>query len=95
MSSSRPTRAASRVASSRGASPAVSAVDVPITPRRTARRAGNAALPAVGLRQSTAYGTNNVANPARLGTQNLGFEDVLENIRNPVDPNANERASSR
>ncbi|KAF4637724.1 hypothetical protein G7Y89_g340 [Cudoniella acicularis] len=84
MSTRRSLRGASRQASSRGASPAVT--DNPPTPRVSTRRAGNAPLPAVNLRASTAYGTNTVpAISSRSGhqpSQQLG--DVLQNILKPV-----------
>lgn len=80
MSTRRTTRAASR-ASSHGASPAPSTVAA--TPRRT-RRSGNEPLPAIGLRQSTAYGTNTIAQPARTGT-GIGeqIDNVLHNLLAP------------
>jgi hypothetical protein len=89
MSTRRSTRATSRQASSRGASPAISTADVPATPRRTSRRGGNtgnAPLPAVGLRTSTAYGTNTVPEPARAAGPQVGeqLNSVLGGILNPV-----------
>jgi hypothetical protein len=86
MSTRRSARAASRQASSRGASPAISAVDIPATPRRTSRRAGNAPLPAIGLRTSTAYGTNTVPEPTRAAGPQVSeqLNSVLGGILNPV-----------
>ncbi|CZR63446.1 uncharacterized protein PAC_13343 [Phialocephala subalpina] len=93
MSTRRTTRAASR-ASSHGASPAPSTVAA--TPRRT-RRSGNEALPAVGLRQSTAYGTNTIAQPARAGS-NVGdqIDTVLHDLLAPEPtPVSRSRGRSR
>jgi hypothetical protein len=89
MSTRRSTRATSRQASSRGASPAISTADIPATPRRASRRggsAGNATLTAVGLRTSTAYGTNTVPEPARAAGPQVGeqLNSVLGEILNPV-----------
>lgn len=89
MSTRRSTRATSRQASSRGASPAISTADVPATPRRATRRGGSAAnapLPAVGLRTSTAYGTNTVPEPARAAGPQVGeqLDSVLGGILNPI-----------
>jgi hypothetical protein len=89
MSTRRSTRATSRQASSRGASPAISTADIPASPRRASRRGGstgNAALPAVGLRTSTAYGTNTVPEPARAAGPQVGeqLNSILGEILNPV-----------
>ena len=89
MSTRRSTRASSRQASSRGASPAISTADIPATPRRALRRggaAGNAQLPAIGTRTSTAYGTNTVPEPARAGGPQVGqqLNSVLGGILDPI-----------
>jgi hypothetical protein len=89
MSTRRSTRATSRQASDRGASPAISTADIPATPRRASRRGGstaNAPLPAVGLRTSTAYGTNTVPEPARAAGAQVGeqLNNILGGILNPV-----------
>lgn len=85
MSTRRSTRATSKQASSRGASPAVSAADFP-TPRRTTRRAGNEPLPAIGIKTSTAYGTNTLAEPARSSGPEIAaqLDSVLGNILRPT-----------
>ncbi|KAG4444207.1 hypothetical protein IFR05_000304 [Cadophora sp. M221] len=84
MSTRRSTRGASRQASSRGASPAISTSDIPATPRRAARRPSNP-LPAVGARQSTAYGSNTIPPPAADAPPvSRGFSEVLEAELNPV-----------
>jgi len=89
MSTRRSTRATSRQASSRGASPAISTADIPATPRRPSRRggaAGNAPLPVVGTRTSTAYGTNTVPEPARATGPQVGqqLNSVLGDILDPI-----------
>ncbi len=54
--------------------------------RRSARRAGNTPLPAVGLRSSTAYGTNTVAEPSRASGPVVGDQitNVLTGLLEPV-----------
>ncbi|KAH7355175.1 hypothetical protein BKA65DRAFT_475633 [Rhexocercosporidium sp. MPI-PUGE-AT-0058] len=85
MSTRRSTRGASRQASSRGASPAISTSDIPTTPRRAANRRSSNALPAVGARQSTAYGSNTIPPPtADAPPFARGFNEVLEAELNPV-----------
>ncbi|KAL2070545.1 hypothetical protein VTL71DRAFT_13571 [Oculimacula yallundae] len=85
MSTRRSTRGASRQASSRGASPAISTSDIPATPRRTSNRRSANALPAVGARQSTAYGSNTIPPPAADAPPVArGFSEVLEAELNPV-----------
>ncbi|KAE9371450.1 hypothetical protein N431DRAFT_441452 [Stipitochalara longipes BDJ] len=89
MSTRRSTRATSRQASSRGASPAISTADIPATPRRASRRgaaAGNPPLPAIGTRTSTAYGTNTVPEPARATGPQVGqqLNSVLGGILDPI-----------
>ena len=61
-----------------------------VTPRRITRRSGITPLPAVGLRPSTAYGTNTAAQPSRAaGPQvNENLTNVLTNLlsaENAVD----------
>lgn len=96
MSTRRSTRGVSRAASSVGASPAVSAADIPSTPRRTTRRAGSVtsgALPSVTARQSTAYGTNTIPPPVRdVPPVADTINGVLGNILEPV--HASSRADS-
>ncbi|CZS89290.1 uncharacterized protein RAG0_00688 [Rhynchosporium agropyri] len=85
MSTRRSTRGASRQASSRGASPAISTSDIPATPRRTSNRRQSNALPAVGARQSTAYGSNTIPPPAADAPPVArGFSEVLEAELNPI-----------
>ncbi|KAK0119625.1 hypothetical protein ONS95_011064 [Cadophora gregata] len=85
MSTRRSTRGASRQASSRGASPAISTSDIPATPRRAANRRASNALPAVGARQSTAYGSNTIPPPAADAPPVArGFNEVLQAELNPV-----------
>jgi len=95
MSTRRTTRATSRQADSRGASPAVSVADIPATPRRVARRSGNAPLPAVGLRASTAYGTNTVPQPVVSSGPQVSEQltNVLDNLLQPI--RQNETANSK
>ncbi|KUJ16189.1 uncharacterized protein LY89DRAFT_76663 [Mollisia scopiformis] len=90
MSTRRTTRATSK-ASSRAVSPAPSTA----TPRRT-RRAGNEALPAVGLRQSTAYGHNTTAKPSRVSGPVVSdqINTVLNAIINTPHPNTTTRPAS-
>ncbi|KAG9235839.1 putative spindle pole body-associated protein sad1 [Amylocarpus encephaloides] len=90
----RTTRATSRQASSRGASPAPS--DVTATPKTTSRRAGNATLPPVKLRASTAYGTNTVpVTASRAGPHtNQHISDVLGQILQPVREEGSEGATT-
>jgi hypothetical protein len=101
MSTRRSTRATSRQASSRGASPAISNPDIPNTPasatRRTSRRAGNTTLPAVGLRASTAYGTNTVAQPGRAAGPQVSdqISNVLSGLLEPVPENDHENGGSK
>jgi hypothetical protein len=100
MSTRRSTRATSRQASSRGASPAISTADIPATPRRASRRGGstvNAPLPAVGLRTSTAYGTNTVPEPARAAGPQVGeqLNSVLGEILKPVQETTGSKFSPR
>jgi hypothetical protein len=84
------TRRSTRAASSRAASP----TDAPTPQRRTARRAGNAQLPAVNLRASTAYGTNTT--PLMSGRSghdnNQQLTDVLHKL---LPPKADDTASSK
>jgi hypothetical protein len=77
MSARRTTRATSRQASETGASPAPSTT---ATPRR--RRLANTALPAVGTRTSTAYGTNTVPQPSRAAGPQVSNQvvDILHGI---------------
>ncbi|TVY35193.1 Sun domain-containing protein [Lachnellula occidentalis] len=85
------TRRSTRAASSRAASP----TDAPTPQRRTARRAGNAQLPAVNLRASTAYGTNTT--PLMSGRNghegNRQVNDVLHTLLAPKIIN-DDRAST-
>ncbi|PMD35914.1 hypothetical protein L207DRAFT_515658 [Hyaloscypha variabilis F] len=89
MSTRRSTRATSRQASDRGASPAISTADIPATPRRASRRGGTpgiAPLPAIGTRTSTAYGTNTVPEPPRGAGPQVGqqLNSVLGGILDPI-----------
>ncbi|KAH6723024.1 hypothetical protein BKA61DRAFT_663760 [Leptodontidium sp. MPI-SDFR-AT-0119] len=102
MSTRRSTRGASRQASSRGASPAISTSDIPATPRRASNRRPSNALPAVGARQSTAYGSNTIPPPAADAPPvSRGFNEVLEAELNPVSlpppraPSNNSRTQRR
>jgi hypothetical protein len=101
MSTRRSTRATSRQASSRGASPAISNADIPNTPvsatRRASRRSGNAPLPAVGLRASAAYGTNTVAQPGRVAGPQVSdqISNVLSGLLEPVPEIDHENGSSK
>ena len=85
MSTRRSTRAVSQ-ANSRGATPAIGVNDIPNTPApRRARRAGNAGLPAVSLRPSTAYGTNTLPAPSTRMPNTMvsdSVSDVLNQILN-------------
>lgn len=92
MSTRRTTRAASRQASSRAVSPAAS-VATTATPRRN-RRAGNEALPAVGLRQSTAYGTNTTAQPARI-TGPVVSDQINSVLRDLLTPDPHSHATCK
>lgn len=87
----RSTRAASRVSSAKASSPALSEQDIPPTPSTTAQRssrkaAASAALPAVGLKTSTAYGTNSTTQPTFMrGPETRDqINDVLGGILEPV-----------
>lgn len=95
----RSTRAASRAASSRGTSPAISEQDIPATPsaRRTTRRSAASPLPAVGLRTSTAYGTNSTAQPSSMrGPDSQDpITNVLTGLLDPVREEDDEEESSR
>ncbi|EKD18283.1 spindle pole body-associated protein sad1 [Drepanopeziza brunnea f. sp. 'multigermtubi' MB_m1] len=102
MSTRRSTRGASRAVSSTGApSPSVSTANIPPTPRTSARRAARSllagspnSLPAIGARQSTAYGSNTVPPPARDGPiTNRTIEQIIGEQVEPAK--ANSRASSR
>ena len=104
MSSRRTTRAASKQASSRGASPAISeATGVAATPRRTSvRRAATPgvaptpqpSLVAVGTRTSTSYGTNTVpeAAPTVGPIVSDSLNNVLSGILDPI-PEASSSSS--
>lgn len=88
MSTRRTTRATSKAASSRGASPAITESDIQATPsgRRSSRRAGSTTpLPAVASRSSTAYGTNTTVQPASLKVPESGEEinSALNSILQP------------
>lgn len=78
MSTRRSTRATSR--SSRAVSPAPS--NATTTTGRTRRRAGNEPLPAVGLRTSTAYGTNTTPKAPKTGGPVVSdqIETVLQGL---------------
>lgn len=86
MSTRRSTRAASRQARSETGSVGVSESEAPAaTPRRSTRNRGSTPLPPVGLRPSTAYGTNSVlANSSVKGPQGSEeISDVLQNVLKP------------
>jgi len=81
------TRRSTRAASSRAASPAPT--NASTTSRRPARRAGNAQLPALNLRASTAYGTNTTPlMTGRSGHLNQQLGAVLQNILPPHNDDA-------
>lgn len=89
MSTRRSTRATSRAASSRGASPAITEQDIPETPlsRRVGRRATSTTpLPQIGVRASNSYGTYSFAQPANLrapaGAEQIN--NVLGGLLEPV-----------
>ena len=88
--SRRTTRATSKAASSRGASPAIDEHDIPASPSSrlsSSRRASSKApLPQVGLRTSNSYGTNQITQSAALKAPELGekISNTLGNILDPV-----------
>lgn len=92
MSTRRTTRATSRAASSRAASSVgVSALDAPRTPSAVGRRSArnsvpNSPLPTLGLRTSTAYGSNSPIQPSSMrGPETRDqINNVLSNILEPV-----------
>jgi hypothetical protein len=93
MSTRRTTRAASRQAESRGASPApTDMTGAASTPRRP-RRAGNALLPATATRQSTAYGTNTLADPRRvmLPPVTAQVDSILNSMQQPRPSSASSK----
>jgi hypothetical protein len=102
MSTRRSTRATSRQADSRGASPAISTADIPATPRRASRKSGTVTLntgplPPVGVRASTAYGTNTIPDPARSAGPQVSqqLNSVLSGILNTVPENDSKFHSSK
>jgi hypothetical protein len=86
MSTRRTTRATSKAASSRGASPALVEMDIPPTPagRRSSRKTGS--LPAIPTRASTAYGTNSTLQPTFLNRPEISqpLDNVLSGLLEPV-----------
>lgn len=85
----RTTRASSRAASSRGASPAIEEQDIPGSPssRHSTRRAtANTPLPQVGLQTSNSYGTNQIAQSSSMRTPGMGDQigSVLGGLLEPV-----------
>jgi hypothetical protein len=85
----RTTRASSRAASSRGPSPAIDEQDIPATPssRRTSSRRATSTqpLPQVGLRTSSAYGTNQISQAASMRAPS-GQENITSALGNILEP---------
>jgi hypothetical protein len=84
-------RATSKASSGNAPSSIISDYDIPPTPstaaRRSARKAApNSTLPAVGLRTSTAYGTNSTTQPTFMkGPEaNAQISDILGGLLEPV-----------
>ncbi|RKF59786.1 hypothetical protein OnM2_057005 [Erysiphe neolycopersici] len=95
MVTKRTTRSSSKAISSRENSPTVSVTDTSQTPILGRRhRSLNATLPAVGLKASTAYGTNNNAQSTRVAAPKIDI-DVKNFLREILKPEKDGVTSAR
>lgn len=86
MAIKRTTRASSKAISSRENSPTVSVTDTSHTPNLgRPRRSLNTPLPAVGLKASTAYGTNNSAHSTSVAAPKID-SDIKNFLREILKP---------